>query len=337
MEKYLGRPISFGMVQSVVKPSERCWRSMNENVAALRARWTPETTAAAIAFLQGKPVEHSFPQLEQDGVVYTDLRGVSIEQAQFDGAVFTQVNLRWTTFHDIGFKDAQLQTCNLSHVTFTACYFRRTQFLQCDMVNAKFDGCDFSNARLEFSKLDFATFKNSEIRLENIKFRADANPLMLVRVCRNLKLNAMSMGHFSDAGELTFREKTFERFHLYNMAFRPQEHQNPGARVKFAVEWVSSILLNLLWGYGEKPVRLLGAIVVNILLFGVIQYLLGAVPDKALWEHIYFSGITFLTVGYGDLSPIGMLPRFIAVLEGAAGIGTTGLLIASATKKIMYR
>jgi hypothetical protein len=32
-----------------------------------------------------------------------------------------------------------------------------------------------------------------------------------------------------------------------------------------------------------------------------------------------------------------MLPRVLAVLEGAAGIATFGMLIASAAKKIMYR
>lgn len=309
---------------------------MNDNVADLRARWTPETTTAAIEFLKGKKVDYIFPTLVQDGVTYTDLRGLSVAQVQFDGAVFKHVNLRWSTFNDIGFKDAGLEECNLSHVSFNLCYFRRAQFLHCDMVNAKFDGCDFSNARIDYSKLDFASWKNSEIRVEIIKFRKDANPQMLVRVCRHLKLNAMSMGHFNDAGDLTYQEKTYERHHLYNQAFR-NEKESVRNRTRFGLQWISSIFLNWLWGYGEKPVRLLGAIIANVLLFGTVQYWLGAVPDKAWWEHIYFSGITFLTVGYGDLSPVGMLPRFIAVLEGAAGIGTTGLLIASATKKIMYR
>lgn len=309
---------------------------MQENVASLRSRWTPEMTQAAIQFLKGQPVDYIFPTVEQFGMVCTDLRGVSIDQEQFDGATFENVNLRWANLHDIGFKDAKLINCSLGNTSISACYLRRTQFIGCDMINARFDSCDFSNARIENSKLDFATFKNSEIRLEVIKFKEDSKPQMLVRVCRNLKLNAMSMGHFTDAGELTYKEKTFERYHLYDQAFRTP-HKHLSEKFRYILEWFASILLNWLWGYGEKPARLLGAIVFNILLFGTIQYWLGAVPEKTWWEHIYFSGITFLTVGYGDLSPVGMLPRFIAVVEGAAGIGTTGLLIASATKKIMYR
>ena len=59
---------------------------MGESGAELRARWTPERTAAAIRFLQGLPVDGHFAQIEWEGVVFTDLRGLSIAQIQLDGA-----------------------------------------------------------------------------------------------------------------------------------------------------------------------------------------------------------------------------------------------------------
>jgi len=61
--------------------------------------------------------------------------------------------------------------------------------------------------------------------------------------------------------------------------------------------------MNWMWGYGEKPIRLLLATVAGVVLFGAVQ-------------------------------PI---PRFLSVLEGAVGITVIGMLIASWTKKIMYR
>ncbi len=73
--------------------------------------------------------------------------------------------------------------------------------------------------------------------------------------------------------------------------------------------WAASLAQNWLWGYGEKPWRLALVMVFNIILF----------------------------VGYGDLAPHTPLARFISVLCAAAGIATFGLLIASVTKKIMYR
>jgi len=309
---------------------------MPESVAELRARWTPETTAAAIEFLQGRPVDYNFAKIEWDGVLYTDLRGLSIEQTQLDGAVIDHCIFRWSTFHDIGFKDAKLLSCNISHSNFELCYFRRTLFHDCNIINGKFSTCDFSNAHIDHSKLDFASFHQCEIRLEDIQFRSDAQPQTLVRVCRNLKLNAMSMGHFSDAGELTYREKTYDRAAIFAEAFsKPQK--NLAIRLRHVFDWLSSVFLNLIWGYGEKPSRLLLTIIIAILFFGSVQFEFGGIPGKTYWEHVYFSGITFLTIGYGDLSPVGTIPRFVAVVEGAAGISVLGLLIASATKKIMYR
>ena len=38
-----------------------------------------------------------------------------------------------------------------------------------------------------------------------------------------------------------------------------------------------------------------------------------------------------------DLAPASPVARLLSVLCGAAGIGTFGLLIASVTKKVMYR
>src|SRR5260370_27001881 len=145
----------------------------------------------------------------------------------------------------------------------------------------------------------------------------------MVRVCRGLKLNAMSMGNFADAGELTYLEKTFERRGFY--------------RDKAWWRWAASLAQNWLWGYGEKPWRLALAMVFNIMLFGSLFHWLDPLPGKTWWEHVYFSGITYLTVGYGDLAPHAPLARLISVVCAAAGIATFGLLVASVPKQIIYR
>ena len=110
-----------------------------------------------------------------------------------------------------------------------------------------------------------------------------------------------------------------------------------GVRLGAARRWLSSMFLKLLWGYGERPLRLLVSAAAAIVAFGVVQYALDGVPGETLGAHLYFSGITFMTIGYGDLVPVAPLPRFLAVLEGAVGISVIGMLIASWTKKIMYR
>jgi hypothetical protein len=310
--------------------------AMSDSVEHLRARWTPELTAAAIHQLQGQPAGIEVPTMQHDGRTFLDLRGIRIEQTQLDGAQLRDVNLRWSTIRDVGFKGTHLAHCNLSQTSLSECYFRNTVFDNCDIVNAKFQKNEFSNARIEDCRLDFCSFKECEITLQTIRFRKDTDPRVLMRICRNLKLNAMSMGHFADAGELTYMEKTFERHTLHRHAFTA-EHESLRLRLRAIRGWFGSMLLNALWGYGERPARLLVATAAAIVLFGSVQWLLDGVPDEGFGAHLYFSGITFMTIGYGDLSPKGLLPRFLAVLEGAVGISVIGMLIASWTKKIMYR
>jgi hypothetical protein len=172
-------------------------------------------------------------------------------------------------------------------------------------------------------RVDFASFRDCEIRLESMQFPKDAAPRAMVRVCRNLKLNAMSMGNFADAGQLTYLEKTYERGGHF--------------RDKAWLRWAGSLTQSWLWGYGEKPWRLALVMAFNIVFFGSLLHLVDPLPGKSWWEHVYFSAITYLTVGYGDLAPHSPLAQMLSVVCAAAGIATFGMLIASVTKKVMYR
>ena len=46
--------------------------------------------------------------MQHDGKVILDLRGIRIEQTQLDGATLKDVNLRWSTIRDVGFKGTHL-------------------------------------------------------------------------------------------------------------------------------------------------------------------------------------------------------------------------------------
>jgi hypothetical protein len=48
---------------------------------------------------------------------------------------------------------------------------------------------------------------------------------------------------------------------------------------------------------------------------------------EGLPEYLYFSGITFFTIGYGDLVPHDGLGRFLAVVEGGVGFGFLAIII----------
>ena len=53
---------------------------MEDRVADLRARWTPEATAAAVAFLESRPTDYDLPTMESGGETWLDLRGLRISE-----------------------------------------------------------------------------------------------------------------------------------------------------------------------------------------------------------------------------------------------------------------
>lgn len=53
----------------------------------------------------------------------------------------------------------------------------------------------------------------------------------------------------------------------------------------------------------------------------------GAAYDSSILQAFYFSGVTFLTIGYGDILPVSSVTRIIALIEGASGIAIISLSI----------
>lgn len=66
----------------------------------------------------------------------------------------------------------------------------------------------------------------------------------------------------------------------------------------------------------------------QILGFGLIWWGLGGVSGvESLLDSIYYSGVVFFTVGFGEVVPSGTVPRFGALLEAFSGVLTTALVI----------
>jgi hypothetical protein len=96
-------------------------------------------------------------------------------------------------------------------------------------------------------------------------------------------------------------------------------------RLELALYWATA-------GFGLRPFRVIGTALVLVLCYGLLYWGMGgivAVHDQtpvSLWHAIYFSGITFATVGYGDFVPAPHA-RWLALTEGALGAFTMGFFV----------
>ena len=68
-----------------------------------------------------------------------------------------------------------------------------------------------------------------------------------------------------------------------------------------------------------------------VVAFGLLQWVAqqtgGAPPTSALSEQIYLSGVTFFTLGYGDVVPHTAAARALAVVEAGVGFGLIAVVI----------
>jgi hypothetical protein len=85
--------------------------------------------------------------------------------------------------------------------------------------------------------------------------------------------------------------------------------------------------------YGSLAMTLLFILwaVTLIVAFGLLQWVAQqvgvATPASPLSEQIYMSGVTFFTLGYGDVVPHTAAARGLAVLEAGAGFGLIAVVI----------
>jgi len=95
----------------------------------------------------------------------------------------------------------------------------------------------------------------------------------------------------------------------------------------------------LVWGHGERPFRTLFTVAATIL-FSALLYTMGAfvrdgvIFTPSFWEAVYFSVVTFTTVGYGDITPVSSA-RFIAALEAIGGITFMPLFFVGLSRKYL--
>lgn len=111
-------------------------------------------------------------------------------------------------------------------------------------------------------------------------------------------------------------------------------------RLTALLKWVLISLNRWVWGYGEKPLRtfvtvgsVIGACAAIYASAGLIR-VNGAARSIDFCEALYFSAVTFATVGYGDYLPLGWI-RLIAVFESMAGIFLMPLFLVALTRRYL--
>ena len=263
------------------------------------------------------------------------------EYAGFGGAIFQEyANLWRATFQEYAdFCEATFQYVDFREVTFQeyadfggAIFQEYADFSRATFQkNADFNGATFQED-VDFKKAifqEYVDFKKA-IFQEYVDFwRATFHYVdfrELEIIYRNLKQKMQRDGDYSQAGNFYYQE----------MEMRRRGSDSRKERI-----WLG--LYNFLAGYGEKPVRTAISALVTVLIFAFVYWALGCLDYAAenvghleeLIYSLYFSFVTFTTLGIGDIEPLTHTGRILICCEAVIGAFLIALFVVVFARKMM--
>lgn len=283
-------------------------------------------------------------RLEQWTQTHRDLNGFVLTRCDLSG-----INLARRQDQVQGY---DLRNCDLYRANLSNAHLFSVDFSSASLMKANLKGANLHCANLENTNLLGAQL--DEAKLDNVKWGKTINQERRAKeaerlgdieqaldlyqqaeeIYRNLRINLEKTGLFANAGCFFHREMVMRRMQMKKRSF-------PRA---------VSRLVDLFSGYGEMPLRVVCFSMAFIFLCASIYFLssgimyqgieIGLNFNNSFYENItqfmsclYFSVVTFTTLGYGDVTPLGGI-RSIAALEAFAGSFTMALFVVVFVKKM---
>ena len=153
---------------------------------------------------------------------------------------------------------------------------------------------------------------------------------------------------FLNFSECFFRSKECYRKFLAVSLVSPEKaysltpsEGDKGARgyLKRFISWVGLTFSSLIWGHGERPARTLFTGLALIFISAIFHSQGELIKDGVIFkptflQSLYFSVITFTTVGFGDITPVGFA-KITTLVEAFSGVFITSLFIVGLSRKYL--
>ncbi|ESP87450.1 pentapeptide repeat-containing protein [Candidatus Halobonum tyrrellensis] len=272
-----------------------------------------------------------------------DLSGANLRDAELRNADFSGANLRNADLTDANARGATFEDANLENSELT-----RTNLRNADIRNAALYEMAFSDTWInESTKLgDLCHYEREEKSIE--------------RDTRTIRHHEAAAWTYRALQQLCEENALPTR----NRWFYVREKE---ARRKLAWETgnyrhaVKSELSRWVMEYGSNPWRVVAVSAVVITVFGALYPIVGGIQDTMsdrsaigffsadvpadapVWyftgpflKGLYFSVVTFTTLGFGDIKPVGAWARFLATTEAVLGSVLIALLVFVLSRTVTW-
>jgi hypothetical protein len=274
-----------------------------------------------------------------DWFVGTSLIGANLTSADLKGADFSKANLTLATLTDVSSIGTDFSGANLEGAIFTNADLRRATFEHARLHDTVLTDVHIGGGTT-MGDVSIYDRENAPPDL------TDEQPLEAAAwVYRQLQ------ALYRDNGlpELARQSYQMERDARRRFAWTTSAYFK-------AIKWELS---RWIMGYGSNPYRVLLTSFLVIIVAAILFPLTGGIqeiqgdqaitysiedPEQAprwwigrvLFKSLYFSVVTFATLGYGDIQPIGAFARFLAGVEALLGALLAALLVFVLTRLVTW-
>jgi len=161
---------------------------------------------------------------------------------------------------------------------------------------------------------------------------------ILITAYRELEKVFHDVNNFEMETDLYY--KRMDLYHKYHREKLKSMDENCKDRAKILTGFIFHGFLHHFYRHGRKPLLPLLWISLTVTSFAFLYKYFGLIafnpPDKTvcIWQSLYFSVVTFTTLGFGDIVPTCLFGQLLVILEVTLGIITIASLIPLILKKL---
>lgn len=246
------------------------------------------------------------------------------------------LDLSYTDLYRANLQNSHLFKLNLRGASLMKADLRHANLHYANLQEANLLGVNFDDARIEHVDWGEELFQITQAKkaLQNGEYNF-ASELFeeSEEIFRNIRKTAEKQGLFELAGKFFYSEMVARRMQLPLWSGR---------------RFLSKVV-DLICGYGEKPLNVIVSSLVLIVFCALLYWLMGVYEGDQLislfsansfeqsvigfFQCLYYSVVTFTTLGYGDITPVG-LSRAVAAVEAFTGSFSIALFVVVFVKKM---
>lgn len=299
-----------------------------------------------LCYWHDKSIDKTGPEIKAALEVYAKegglLRGIYLEKAALQNVDLVNrghkngYDFSYANFYHCDLSSAHLFKINLSHACLMKASLRDAHLNYAILNKANLLGVNWKASKIE--KVQFGKALIQEITAKKLQQNKDielANDQyqQAEEIYRDLRKHAEHEGIFSLSGAFIQKELTMRRMQLPLLSKKR----------------LSSKMIDLFCGYGEDPLRIIGISMGLIFCCALLYSFTGlnyqgniqvVSPTLSFTENLniflsclYYSVVTFTTLGYGDFTPVG-ISRALAAIEAFTGSFTIALFVVVFVKKM---